>query len=110
MGFQRRVDKARENMHRAENMLKCYVVNGPNDLAEYLRLSEATRLARNEFLNQLDLPPSVFSRPFMQSSKSDAMDSTPYRIPRFPIHTPPESAGRVEVGAVCLPHNKTNHG
>ena len=54
MEKQNRLDQARKHMHRAEDVLKYYVLSGGVDLNEFARLSDTVRAARNEFLSQFD--------------------------------------------------------
>lgn len=54
MDMQNRLEQARKNMHRAEDLLKYYVLSGGVDLGEFARLSDTVRAARNEFLSQFD--------------------------------------------------------
>ena len=54
MDMQNRLEEARKNMHRLEDVLKYYVLSGGTDLNEFARLSDMVRAARNEFLSQFD--------------------------------------------------------
>ena len=54
MDYHQRVNAARDNLDRAEKELDYYTVADPSHLAEYVRLSEAARLARKEFTDALD--------------------------------------------------------
>ena len=54
MEKQDRLEEARKYMHRAEDVLKYYVLSGGVDLNEFARLSDIVRAARNEFLSQFD--------------------------------------------------------
>jgi hypothetical protein len=68
-----RVDQARKRMHRAEDALKYYALSGGKELAEYARLLDMGRTARNEFHSLL----SQLSTDSMQPPKDVSSFSAP---------------------------------
>jgi hypothetical protein len=49
MNPQHAVEAARKHMHQAEDSLKYYALSGGKDLAEYARLLDLVKMAREEF-------------------------------------------------------------
>jgi hypothetical protein len=62
MDYHQKVNEARDNLDRAEKELARSTLTGPSDLAKYVRLSEAARLARKEYTDALNSLATIINR------------------------------------------------